>query len=56
MSFLPLNGFMMILQNPSLGLTEELFPNNPLNSAGFFVVNASAGSAVSRSAIVDAAV
>jgi PDZ domain-containing protein len=37
-SFLPLNGFMMILQNPSLGLTEELFPNNLLNKP-FFVVN-----------------
>jgi hypothetical protein len=37
-SFLPLNGFMMILQNPSLGLHELLFPNNLLNKP-FFVVN-----------------
>lgn len=36
--FLPLNGFMMILQNPSLGLTEQLFPNNLLNKP-IFVVN-----------------
>ena len=37
-SFLPLNGFMMILANPSLGLGEELFPQNLLNKP-FFVVN-----------------
>jgi hypothetical protein len=37
-SFLPLNGFIMILANPSLGLSEELFPNNLLNKP-FFVVN-----------------
>ena len=37
-SFLPLNGFMMILANPSLGLREELFPQNLLNKP-FFVVN-----------------
>jgi hypothetical protein len=37
-SFLPLNGFIMILANPSLGLSEELFPHNLLNKP-FFVVN-----------------
>jgi hypothetical protein len=37
-SFLPLNGFMMILANPSLGLGEGLFPQNLLNKP-FFVVN-----------------
>ena len=37
-SFLPLNGFMMILQNPSLGLHETLFPHNLLNKP-FFVIN-----------------
>jgi predicted esterase len=37
-SFLPLNGFIMILANPSLGLREELFPNN-LRNKPFFVVN-----------------
>jgi hypothetical protein len=37
-TFLPLNGFMMILQNPSLGLRETLFPNN-LRNKPFFVIN-----------------
>jgi pimeloyl-ACP methyl ester carboxylesterase len=37
-AFLPLNGFIMILANPSLGLSEELFPHNLLNKP-FFVVN-----------------
>lgn len=37
-SFLPLNGFIMILANPSLELGEQLFPQNLLNRP-FFVVN-----------------
>lgn len=37
-AFLPLNGFVMILANPSLGLSELLFPHNLLNKP-FFVVN-----------------
>ncbi|OFW24097.1 MAG: hypothetical protein A3H97_18370 [Acidobacteria bacterium RIFCSPLOWO2_02_FULL_65_29] len=37
-SFLPMNGFMMILQNPSLGLREALLPNN-LRNKPFFVIN-----------------
>jgi pimeloyl-ACP methyl ester carboxylesterase len=37
-SFLPLNGFIMILANPSLGLREQMFPNN-LRNKPFFVVN-----------------
>jgi hypothetical protein len=37
-SFLPLNGFIMILANPSLGIREQLFPNN-LRNKPFFVVN-----------------
>jgi pimeloyl-ACP methyl ester carboxylesterase len=37
-AFLPLNGFIMILANPSLGLSELLFPHN-LQNKPFFVVN-----------------
>ena len=37
-SFLPLNGFIMILANPSVGIREQLFPNN-LRNKPFFVVN-----------------
>jgi hypothetical protein len=37
-SFLPLNGFIMILANPSLALREQLFPNNLVNKP-FFIVN-----------------
>jgi pimeloyl-ACP methyl ester carboxylesterase len=37
-SFLPLNGFILILANPSLEIREQLFPNNLLNKP-FFIVN-----------------
>jgi hypothetical protein len=37
-SFLPLNGFILVLANPSMGLGEGLFPNN-LRNKPFFVVN-----------------
>ena len=37
-SFLPLNGYIMILANPSLNLREGLYPNNLLNKP-FFIVN-----------------
>jgi dienelactone hydrolase len=37
-SFLPLNGYIMILANPSMRLTDGLFPTNLLNKP-FFVVN-----------------
>ena len=37
-SFLPLNGFILVLANPSMGLREGLFPNN-LRNKPFFVVN-----------------
>jgi predicted esterase len=37
-SFLPLNGFIMILANPSVGIREQLFPTN-LRNKPFFVVN-----------------
>jgi hypothetical protein len=37
-SFLPLNGFIMILANPSVGIRDQLFPNN-LRNKPFFVVN-----------------
>ena len=37
-SFLPLNGFIMVLANPSIGIREQLFPNN-LRNKPFFVVN-----------------
>ncbi len=37
-SFLPLNGFVMVLGNASLGLAESLFPNNLLDKP-WFVVN-----------------
>jgi hypothetical protein len=37
-AFLPLNGFMMILANPSLQIREQLFPNN-LRNKPFFIVN-----------------
>ena len=37
-SFLPLNGYIMILANPSLNLREGFYPNNLLNKP-FFIVN-----------------
>jgi hypothetical protein len=37
-SFLPLNGFLMILAQGSTGIAEPLFPNNLLNKP-FFIVN-----------------
>jgi len=37
-SFLPLNGFIMILGQPSVDLRDPLFPNN-LRNKPFFVVN-----------------
>jgi len=37
-SFLPLNGFVMILANPANGIDVELYPQNLLNKP-FFVVN-----------------
>jgi hypothetical protein len=37
-SFLPLNGFIMVLANASLGLRDQLFPNN-LRNKPLFVVN-----------------
>jgi hypothetical protein len=37
-SFLPLNGFIMILGQPSVGLRDPLFPNN-LRNKPFFIVN-----------------
>ena len=37
-SFLPLNGFIMVLANASLRLREQLFPNN-LRNKPLFVVN-----------------
>jgi hypothetical protein len=37
-SFLPLNGFLMILANPDNGINVQLFPNSLLNRP-FFVVN-----------------
>ena len=37
-SFLPLNGFIVVLANPSMDLREGLFPNN-LRNKPFFVVN-----------------
>ncbi len=37
-SFLPLNGFVLVLANPSMDLREGLFPNN-LRNKPFFVVN-----------------
>lgn len=37
-SFLPLNGFIVVLRNVDLGLTGALFPNNLLNKP-FFAVN-----------------
>jgi pimeloyl-ACP methyl ester carboxylesterase len=37
-SFLPLNGYMMVLANDRLGLDSELFPTNLLNKP-LFVVN-----------------
>lgn len=37
-SFLPLNGFVVVLRNVDLGLRGALFPNNLLNKP-FFVVN-----------------
>lgn len=37
-SFLPLNGYIMILANPSLALREGIYPNNLLDKP-FFIVN-----------------
>ncbi len=37
-SFLPLNGFMMVLANDQLAIDSELFPTNLLNKP-FFIVN-----------------
>ena len=37
-SFLPLNGFIVVLANPSMDLREGLFPNN-LRNKPLFVVN-----------------
>lgn len=37
-AFLPLNGFIMILAQPSVGLREPVFPNN-LRTKPFFIVN-----------------
>ena len=37
-SFLPLNGFIMVLANASLGLRDQLFPNN-LRNKPLFIVN-----------------
>jgi hypothetical protein len=37
-SFLPLNGFILVLANSSLGLRDQLFPNN-LRNKPLFVVN-----------------
>lgn len=37
-SFLPLNGFILVLRNADLGLDGRLFPNN-LRNKPFFVVN-----------------
>ena len=37
-SFLPLNGFLMVLANEALDIREELFPNS-LRNKPFFVVN-----------------
>jgi hypothetical protein len=37
-SFLPLNGFILVLRNRDLGLSGALYPNNLLNKP-FFVVN-----------------
>lgn len=37
-AFLPLNGFIMILAQPSVGLRDPLFPNN-LRNKPFFIVN-----------------
>ncbi len=37
-AFLPMNGFIMILAQPSVGLRDPLFPNN-LRNKPFFIVN-----------------
>ena len=37
-SFLPLNGFIMVLANPDTGIRDELYPNN-LRNKPLFVVN-----------------
>ncbi len=37
-SFLPLNGFIMVLANPDTGIRDELYPNN-LRDKPFFVIN-----------------
>lgn len=37
-SILPLNGYILVLAQPSLGLRESLFPNN-LRNRPFFIIN-----------------
>jgi len=37
-SFLPLNGFLMVLANPDTGIRDELYPNN-LRDKPFYVIN-----------------
>ena len=37
-SFLPLNGFLMVLANPDTGIRDELYPNN-LRNKPFYVIN-----------------
>ncbi len=37
-SFLPLNGFIMVLANPDTGIRDELYPNN-LRNKPFYVIN-----------------
>jgi acetyl esterase/lipase len=37
-AFLPLNGFIMILGQPSVGIRDPLFPNN-LRNKPFFIIN-----------------
>jgi hypothetical protein len=37
-SFLPLNGFLMVLANPDTGIRDELYPNN-LRNKPLYVVN-----------------
>jgi len=37
-SFLPLNGFIMVLANPDTGIRDELYPNN-LRNKPFYAVN-----------------
>ena len=37
-SFLPLNGFIMVLANPDTGIRDELYPNN-LRNKPFYAIN-----------------